>query len=125
MKKFYKEVLKYTLIFGLLIILYISLLYVASLFPSSKIKENVQKSAEILVVETEYSQKTFLGRQIPADNYTDSLMINNAYSIDNHDPLYSALIVRRNYNPSITRETLTDEILAWVSNSLKTFIINI
>jgi len=110
MKKFYKEVLKYTLIFGLLIILYISLLYVASLFPSSKIKENVQKSAEILVVETEYSQKTFLGRQIPADNYTDSLMINNAYSIDNHDPLYSALIVRRNYNPSITRETLTDEI---------------
>ena len=36
------------------------------------------------------------------DNYSDALMINTAYSIDNKTPLYSAFIARKNFIPGKT-----------------------
>ena len=43
------------------------------------------------------------------NNYTDALMINEAYSIDNKNPLYSCMSVRKNYNKNITKNSLTDQ----------------
>ena len=104
-----KNVLEYAKIFIVLIIFFVISLTIAALIPTESIKKNVEKSAAILSEEKEYYEKQYINKIIKCDNYTDAIMINNAFSMDAKEPLYSALIVRRYYIPGVTIEILPEE----------------
>lgn len=104
-----KNVRKYVATFlGLIMFFVITLTSVAAI-PTKLIKENVKESATTLCKETEYYTKQYFNKLMLYDNYADAIMINNAYSMDPAEPLYSALIIRRNYIPGETIEILPEE----------------
>ena len=103
-----KKLIKYPLIFLGLLLIFIFLLFISSLFPSSIIEKNIKESSKILTKEGNLYQ-FFDWSHIVNNNYTDVLMINEAYSIDYKNPLYSCLSVRKNYNENITKNSLTDQ----------------
>lgn len=111
MKKFLKHVIKYIITFIVMIILFMLCLTISSSFSSEYIKENVKESAEILKVETNGKEVPILykGENINFDNYTDALMLNTAYSIDNMTPLYSAFVARKNYIPNKTTQIIEEK----------------
>lgn len=101
-------VTKYLLIFIILIAIYLGLLIITSLIPSSWLEKNVIDSSEILVKEGE---KVFfdLGyKQESIFTFTDALMINTAYSIDSTHPLQSSILDRKNYIPGQTKIVYPD-----------------
>lgn len=110
-----KKFLKYVIIFIILIVIYLASLMLTSLIPRELIEEQVKESAETLVEEGNGYIINFLGvKSILLDNYTTALMINNAYSMDNNDPLASSLLVRKNFIPEITQivyETSSKELV--------------
>ncbi len=110
MRKIIKPALKYIVVYIILIVLFVVSLTISSLFPSEWIKENVAKSANILESESNYKQVNvfYKGVAIPFDNYTDALMLNTAYSIDNARPLYSAFTARKNYIPGETNTVIEE-----------------
>lgn len=103
-----KKLIKYPLFFLGLLLIFIFLLFISSLFPSSIIEKNIKESSKILTEEGNLYQ-FFDWSHVVNNNYTDVLMINEAYSIDNKNPLYSCLSVRKNYNENITKNSLTDQ----------------
>ncbi len=103
-----KRIIKYPLIFLGLLLIFIFLLFISSLFPSNIIEKNIKKSSKILTEEGNLYQ-FFDWSHVVNNNYTDALMINEAYSIDNKNPLYSCMAVRKNYNKNITKNSLTDQ----------------
>ena len=108
MKKFWK----YLVIFVILISIFVGSLVLSSIFSSSKIKKNVMASSKTL--NEEGNRKVCFAiskfQYMEFDNYSDSLMINTAYSIDNKTPLYSAMVARKNYLPGITEKVYEDEV---------------
>lgn len=101
MKKI-KSLVKYVLILIGLIVIYFSLLYITSLIPSTLIKENVIKSSETLSEYGESLNYNLGYKQEKLFLFTDALMINTAYSIDNNNPLESMLLARKSYIPGQT-----------------------
>ena len=104
------RVLKYVLTFIIMILAFCILLTITSLIPKSAIEENVRESAKILNKQ----ENSFLitikhYKTIKIDNYTDALMINTAYSIDNAEPFYSSMVARKDYIKGITKEIHPDE----------------
>lgn len=110
MRKIIKPALKYIIVYIILILLFVVFLTISSLFPSDWIKENVAESANILESESNYKQVNVIykGMIIPFDNFTDALMLNTAYSIDNERPLYSAFTARKNYIPGVTNTVIEE-----------------
>lgn len=110
MRKMIKPTLKYIFTYLILILLFVIFLATSSLFPSDWIKENVAESAKILEEESNYKEVNIIykGITIAFDNYTDALMLNTAYSIDNTRPLYSAFIARKNYIPGATNTVIEE-----------------
>lgn len=102
-----KKIIKYVLVFLSLLLIFFSLLLVSSLFPSSMIEHNVVKSSVTLSKEGNI-YKFFPWSRVVNNNYTDVLMINEAYSIDNKNPLYSCMAVRKNYKESVTKYSCSD-----------------
>lgn len=102
-----KKIIKYVLVFLSLLLIFFSLLLVSSLFPSSMIEHNVIKSSVTLSKEGNI-YKFFPWSRVVNNNYTDVLMINEAYSIDNKNPLYSCMAVRKNYKESVTKYSCSD-----------------
>lgn len=102
-----KKIAKYGIIFLILIFIFNFLLFITSLFPSEIIRKNVEESSEILSKEGNLYQ-VFKYSSIENNNYTDALMINEAYSIDNTNPIYSYMAVRKNYSKPITRKSMKD-----------------
>ena len=94
-----KTVLKYVKTFFILIIAFNILLFLSSLFPSSFIEKNVVKSSEVLMLEGN-GPIINLRKLIKNDNYSDSIMINECYSIDNKNPIFSYMSMRKNYKKS-------------------------
>lgn len=115
-----KKIGKYALTFCTLIIIVILLLTLACLIPSRSLKENVKKSSEVLVEEGNrknyFSIASFSNHQF--DNFTDALLINMAYSVDNEKPMYSAFIGRKNYIKDIT-EKVTEDFVGDLKSSSK------
>lgn len=115
-----KNILKYVGVFITIILIFVILLIVTSLFPSEYIKENVKSSAEILVQEGNrkivYVPQKLSSMQF--DNYSDALMINTAYSIDNSTPLYSSFVARKNYIPD-TNETIYEDSVGELHSASK------
>ena len=102
-----KKIFKYILTFLILFLMFNILLFAGSTFPSSIIKDNVKESSKTLSQEGNYYIiSKYFGNE--NDNYTDSIMINEAYSIDNTNPIYSYLAVRKNYEKGITQKYWQD-----------------
>lgn len=102
-----KKLLKYVTTFIILIICFNLLLLLGSLFPSSWIEENVKESSEILLLEGNLPYFTSY-LSITNNNFTDSIMINESYSIDNTNPIFSYMAVRKNFKDGITSKQLED-----------------
>ena len=107
-----KKVGKYILVFLVILLGFICLLIISSSFPSSLIKKNVKKSSELLRLEGNRKECFIFDKfQIQTfDNYSDCLMINTAYSIDNKTPLYSALTAKKDYIPNVTKIIYKDTV---------------
>ena len=109
MKNILKKLIKYAKAWGILFIIFNLSLYITSLFPSEIIEENVKSSSDILLKEgNAYKIATF--SPIKNNNYTDVIIINEAYSIDNTDPIYSYMSMRKNYKKGETNQELKDTL---------------
>ncbi len=103
--KIWKPISKYIYVLIILILIYMMLGIVSSMIPNNLIEKNSKKSAEyllgekdcadILVKDTSYKKEYIF-------NYTNALMLNTAYSIDENKPLQSFLLDRKNYIPGVT-----------------------
>lgn len=104
-----KLILKYILIFVVLICMYFASLILSSLIPSSTIKENTIRSSEYL---KQYGEKEIVDLKYKKEEiflFTDALMLNTAYSIDSENPIESALLARKNYIPGQTQTISKDK----------------
>jgi len=102
-----KKLIKYPLVFLGLLLIFNLLLLISSLFPSNIIEKNVKESSKTLTEEGNI-YKFFEWPNVVNNNYTDALMINEAYSIDNKNPLYSYMSIRKNYKENITKYSFFD-----------------
>ena len=96
MKSKFKYCIKYIIIFIVLFTIFISTLLLSAIIPSNLLKNNVGKSLNVLKKEGAFHE-VISGINYKLDNYTDALMINTAYCIDNEEPFNSILLARRNY----------------------------
>lgn len=96
MKNKIKVILKYVYIILFLIGIYILMMLITSIIPSSAIKENVKKSSEILYQEGEKRTIDLKYKKENLFTFTDALMINTAYSVDNTKPV-SCMLARKNF----------------------------
>ena len=105
-----KNILKHIGVMIILLIIYMSSLFLTSLIPRDSIKENVKETAQILNEQTNqvFIKSILKNKDIKYDNYTDALMINTAYSIDENSPLESILLCRKNYIPGVTKIVFPD-----------------
>ncbi len=104
-----KLILKYILIFIVLICLYVAMMVLSSIIPSSAIKENVTRSSEYL---KQYGEKEIVDLKYKKEEiflFTDALMLNTAYSIDSENPIESSLLARKNYIPGQTQTISKDK----------------
>ncbi len=92
-----KNILKYIGIFISMIVIFCITLTITSLIPKEALTKKTKESAEILNEQTNNLIIYINNRPTKFDNYTDSLMINTAYSIDNTTPFYSSMVARKNY----------------------------
>lgn len=109
MKKMINIIVKYIKIFSLILIMLLILMTLSSLIPSNFLKKNIQESAEDMLNRGE-CQAVSIDVKKPLFKfiYTDALMLNTAYSIDNKKPLESFLLARKNYIPGITKTIHTN-----------------
>lgn len=91
-----KKSMKYFFVFIIILFLFITLMFFNVLIPQDKLENNVRKSLKTFKTEGNFPKIKY-GINYILDNYTDALMINTAYCIDNKDPINSALLARRNY----------------------------
>ena len=103
MKKFGKVILKYSITYISIIAIFLLSLTIVSLIPSSAIEKNVKETSEILKEQNNHYMVRVRRWNMMFDNFTDSLMINTAYSIDSKDAFYSAMVARKNYIPGVTK----------------------
>ena len=103
-----KTIIKYIIVVLILIVIYTILLEITSLIPSSMLKSNVIKSSELLekvgekqIYDVKYKNECIF-------TFTDALMINTAYSIDNTKPFESFMLARKNYIPGQTKIVYPD-----------------
>ncbi len=110
MKKILKTILKFVVVYLILITVFVTLLTLTSLIPRDMIAEKTRESAEILNSQTNRLYMPIRNLGVMFDNFTDSLMINTAYSIDTKTPFYSAMVARKNYLPGITKTINGDTV---------------
>lgn len=107
-KRVSKDILRYILIFIILIGIYVAILTLTSLIPSSMLEENVRSSSETLVQEGEKVTFNLKYKEENIFTFTDALMINTAYSVDSAHPIDSFMLARKNYIPGQTKEVYPD-----------------
>lgn len=83
---------KFLVTYFIMLSFFIITLVLTCSIPSSFLKNNIGKSLKTLKNEGIYPNFGFPFRQIILDNFTDSLMLNTAYSVDSNHPLKSALL---------------------------------
>jgi len=96
------NIVKFILVFIFLIAMYMFTLFFASSFPSAWIKDNIEESADLLVNRGEGYNIDVGYKTVPIFEYTNSLMLNHAYSIDYVHPVQSMILVRKNFVPGMT-----------------------
>lgn len=108
MKKVLNIFLKYILAFIIIICVYMILMTLSSLIPSSIMKENVKQSSETLLEDNEKKSYNLGYKTEEIFTFTDALMINTAYSIDSSSPIKSFILARKNYIPYQTKIEYVD-----------------
>jgi len=105
---------KYIKLFLFLIIIFLMLLFVTSLISSKYLTDNVRKSADIMKEsisgDSNYGFIKLKNNTIVLDYYTDALMLNIIYSIDNNNPVESMLLARKNYIKNKTKIIYPEEV---------------
>src|SRR3990167_10964141 len=86
---------KFVITYAILLSLFISSIVVISYIPSKLLKHNIGESIKTLKMEGTYPSFGLLFRQIVLDNFTDSIILNTAYSVDETQPIMSAFTNNR------------------------------
>ena len=101
------KIVKYILLFFILILLYNLSLYLICLLPKTQnLYQNCMFSAFQLTKEGDFFTPFFVET---IDNASDAIIINEAYSIDNTSPLKSYLLMRRSYDTEYTTKESKDQ----------------
>lgn len=100
-----KKILKYILIYFVVLIILAVTLIIVDCIPHKYVKDNVEKSVHVFLEEG-YFPKVKLAAKFLLDNYSDSIMMGTAYSIDENKPIESSMLMRRYYRPG------DDQVLA-------------
>lgn len=108
MKSKLSLIIKYVIIFILLITLYIGTLSLVALIPRAQIKNNLRESSNLLIKETNVYKVDIGNKIFFLDNYTNALMLNHIYSQDEREPIKSAILVKKNYLPNINQKIYED-----------------
>lgn len=103
-----KIIIKYLIIYVIMIITLFSALYLSTFIPKEFINDNIKESAKILLDEGEEKTIHTFGRELYTNNSTDAIMLNLVYSIDTNEKLESIMLARRNYNSGITEKVYSD-----------------
>lgn len=105
-----KKILKYLLVFIIMIICFCVTLTLTSLIPKECITKKVSESSKILNEETNALLIPIIYKNmyLKFDNYSDALMVNTAYSINNKTPFYSVMMARKNYIEGLTEIVYPD-----------------
>lgn len=99
-----KKIFIYIRNFIIISIILVLALFLTCLIPNKYMTENVKETAKITKSET-WLRK--IGTKT-TDNYSEELMVNIAYSIDNKTPFYSMITAKRNYIDGVTTNIYLD-----------------
>ena len=100
--------IKYFITFILLIMTFIISLYLVASIPSNdRLYNNCLLSAQELVHEGGF-YSLFLSETL--DNNSDAIIVNESYCLSNGNPFESAMIMRRSYDPSITKYIVKEQV---------------
>lgn len=99
MKKKILNFLKYIIAFFILMFVFNFLLYITCSFDSKMIKENVKSSSTFLSNQGSFYKISNLFN-VWNNNYTEAVIINEAYSVDYHKPFVSYMKARKDYDSS-------------------------
>lgn len=89
-----KEVLKYLKTFIILILLFFSFSFISCLLPDEPIRKNIEQSIRYVDGLIDYPQPMIDGQKHSLDYAMDGLITNMIYTIDNQEPVKSALMGR-------------------------------
>lgn len=89
-----KEVLKYLKTFIILILLFFTFSFISSLLPDAPIRKNIEQSIRYVDCLIDYPEPMIDGQKHSLDYAMDGLITNMIYTIDNQEPLKSALMGR-------------------------------
>lgn len=101
---------RYFITFILMIIVFLLFLILASYIPQELIKDNIKKSAEIMIFEGEEKTLNSIFRELYTNNSTDAIMLNLTYTMDAKNGLDSVLMARRNFIPKVTEIVVRDAL---------------
>ena len=105
-----KNILKYSITYIFIVIIFLSALLLVSFIPNDLIKDNTKKSALTMIKEGETMSFKSLFRTVFEHNSTDAIMLNLSYTIDEENKLESVIKARRNYVPGVTKNVEKDII---------------
>lgn len=107
-----KTVFKYIKIFVITLTILIILQILSATIPRKFLYKQVKESSKILYIQNnKYLLKPFYKKYpIIFDNFSDTLMINISYSINNKNPIKSAFITVKNYNPKFKQKIIKDSV---------------
>ncbi len=109
MKNTLIQIVKYTLVFIILICVYLASLICSSIIPTKWIESNSKKSSEEIITYGGEKEIVRIGNKyVIAFLFTDALMLNTAYSIETSTPLESPMLARKNYIPGQTQRVFMD-----------------
>ena len=113
MKNTLIQIIKYALVFIILICVYLVSLICSSLIPTKWIENNSKKSSEEIITygTATDGEKEIIrvgNKYVTVFLFTDALMLNTAYSIDTSTPLASSMLARKNYIPGQTQRVFMD-----------------
>ena len=91
-----KEIIKYVTVFFSLILIFVGYSTLVCSLPTGGIKKNIEKDASKMAHEGDYPFAIINKKQYRMDNYTDALILNINYTIDNKKPLKAAMSAELN-----------------------------
>ena len=107
MKKKVLTILKYVCIFTALIIVFNILLYLVCSFSSNKLEKNARQSYDILREQGMFYVLSDMF-YIINNNCTDTVIVNESYSVDKKTPYTSYMKARKNYKRGLTTHELEE-----------------
>lgn len=104
-----------------LVFIFLLSLYIACSIPSSYLKKSIVSSIPNIEKEGTYPSRGLPFRKIVLDNYTDTLMLNTAYTVNSTTPLKSALTNLRFHTDSNGTNQILD-LKSSINNSVGEFV---